>query len=245
MTLDYTRHYLKWHKNTPDHEKFVKNYYKDLLSPHLPKNKSGLIIDVGCGTGLALDFLKNTGYQSIEGFDTDAGQAKIAAERKLPVKHVDDSIAQLKEKGLVASCILCLDVLEHVPKNYQINFLRAIYYALKPGGRLILTVPNANSALASRWRYIDWTHEASFTEHSLDFVLFNAGFKAISVFPAEFNRRPKLFFLPVGGSRHWWAFRFFRLFRRLEMMAELGPEQGKKVPLSLNLLAVADKAQEG
>ena len=56
--------------------------------------------------------------------------------------------------------------------------------------------------------------------------------------------RPKWFFLPVGGSRHWWALKFFRLFRRLEVMAELGPDQGKKVPLSLNLLAVADKAGE-
>jgi hypothetical protein len=105
----------------------------------------------------------------------------------------------------------------------------------------VLTVPNANASLGMRWRYNDWTHTASFTEHSLDFVLFNAGFRKINVSPAEFVRRPKWYFLPIGGARHWWAFCFFRLFRRLEMMAELGPEQGRQVPLSLNLLAVADR----
>lgn len=243
MSLDYTRHYLKWDKNSPEHQRFVYAYHKNLLSPHLPQDKSGLIIDVGCGTGRTLDFLKSEGYQSIEGVDTDAGQVKIASDKQLPAKHVTDSSAYLKEKGAVASCVLCLDVLEHVPKTSQIDFLKAIFQVLKPTGQLILTVPNANSSLATRWRYIDWTHETSFTEHSLDFVLYNAGFKTINIFPAEFMRRPKLFFLPIAGSRHWWAFRFFRLFRRLEMMAELGPEQGKRVPLSLNLLAVANKIE--
>jgi len=123
-----------------------------------------------------------------------------------------------------------------------LDLLRSIHQSLKPGGRLILTVPNANSSLSARWRYIDWTHETSFTEHSLDFILSNAGFGQIDIRGSEFNRRPPLPFLPISGSRHWWAFCFFRLFRRLEMMAELGPDQGRKVPLSLNLLAIADKS---
>jgi SAM-dependent methyltransferase len=130
---------------------------------------------------------------------------------------------------------------EHVPKEFHLDLLRSIHQSLEPEGRLILTVPNANSSLAARWRYIDWTHETSFTEHSLDFVLSNAGFQKITIQPAEFLFRPRFFYLPISGSRHWWAFCFFRFFRRLEMMAELGPDQGRKIPLSLKLLAIADK----
>ena len=153
MNLDYTRHYLKWHKNTPGHQKFISSYYKNLLWPHLPEDKSEQIIDVGCGTGIAIGFLKALGYQSIVGFDADAGQAKIAIEKGLPVKHVTDTCAHLRGMGQVASCVLCLDVLEHIPKNIHLDFLRAIFDVIKPGGRLIMTVPNANSTLASRWRY--------------------------------------------------------------------------------------------
>jgi len=241
MKLDYTRHYLKWHKNTPAHRDFVANHYRNLLGSFLPKNSEAFIVDVGCGMWLALVFLKDSGFRNLEGVDTDSGQIKLTCEAGLPGKLVENTAKYLAKKKGSAECILCLDVLEHIPKAEQIQFLRGIYEALKPQGRLILTVPNANSSLGMRWRYIDWTHETSFTEPSLDFVLFHAGFRKITISPAEFVRRPKWFFLPVGGVRHWWAFCFFRLFRRLEMMAELGPEQGRQVPLSLNLLAVADR----
>lgn len=112
----------------------------------------------------------------------------------------------------------------------------------QPHPSLICTVPNASSTLASRWRYIDWTHHSSFTERSLDFLLFNGGFKTVQVLPVEFMVRPANWWLPVmSGARAWWAFRFFRFIRRLQMMAELGPEQGQAMPLSLNLMGVASK----
>jgi len=219
----------------------VATHYRKLLGSYLPENPEALIIDVGCGMGLALGFLKASGFKNIEGVDTDPGQIKLACDAGLPGRLVQDTTKYLAGKKGTAECILCLDVLEHIPKAEQIYFLRGIYEALKPKSRLLLTVPNANASIGMRWRYNDWTHSTSFTEHSLDFVLFHAGFKKIKICPAEFVRRPKWFFLPIGGGRHWWAFCFFRLLRRLEMMAELGPEQGRQVPLSLNLLAVADR----
>jgi len=115
---------------------------------------------------------------------------------------------------------------------------------LSAGGEFICTVPNANSAVSMRWQHNDWTHHSSFTEISLDFLLYNAGrFSDIRTYPAEFLQRPQKYWLPfLSGARHWWAFHFFRMWRRLEMMAELGPEQGRNIPLSLNLLSVAKKS---
>lgn len=241
MKIEYTQYYLKWHKNTASHRDFMLSYYRNLLGSLLPKDPDELIIDVGCGMGLALGFLKASGFKNIEGLDTDAGQIMLAREAGLPARLVEDTTKYLSEKKESARCVLLLDVLEHIPKAEQIPLLRGIFGVLKPQGRIIVTVPNANSSLGMRWRYNDWTHETSFTEHSLDFILIHAGFQKITVSPAEFVRRPSWYFLPVSGGRHWWAFCFFRLFRRLEMMAELGPEQGRQVPLSLNLLAVAER----
>ena len=113
--------------------------------------------------------------------------------------------------------------------------------ALADGGRLICTVPNANSSLAPRWRYIDWTHTSSFTEHSLDLLLYSAGLREIRILPGEVARTVPYPWIPRKASLTYFAWRFFRGMRRLELMAELGAAQARHIPLSLNLLAVASR----
>jgi hypothetical protein len=70
--------------------------------------------------------------------------------------------------------------------------------------------------------------------------LFNSDFSKISVFASQFGVRPKWIFLPRKSTLLRALFQFYRLWRRGEMIAELGPEQGRAIPLSLNLLVVAD-----
>lgn len=216
-------------------------HHQRLLKPHLPLNPASAVLDVGCGMGFALESLRQLGYHQLEGFDTDKNQVSLAQKVGLPVVWAENALSFLADRTGSKDLILCLDVLEHVPKEDQLAFASTIRQALKPGGRVILTVPNANSALASRWRYNDWTHETSFTEHSIDFLLFNAGFTNISVFAAEFHVRPNWLFIPRRSALLWALFRFYRLWRQGEMIAELGLEQGRSVPLSLNLLVVADR----
>jgi SAM-dependent methyltransferase len=219
----------------------MSSHHQRILKPHLPLNPDSAVLDVGCGMGFALESLRQLGYRHLEGFDTDNNQVALAQKGGLPVVWAENPLSFLAERAGSKDLILCLDVLEHVPKTGQLAFASAIRQALKPGGRLILTVPNASAALASRWRYIDWTHETSFTEHSIDFLLFNSGFSKISVFASEFGVRPKWIFLPRKSTFLWALFQFYRLWRRGEMIAELGPEQGRAIPLSLNLLVVADR----
>jgi len=239
--FNYTHYYLKWHTDSPEHRAAMAAHHHRLLKAHLPLNPASAVLDVGCGMGFALESLRQLGYHRLEGFDTDKNQVALAQKAGLPVMWAENPLSFLAERAGSKDLILCLDVLEHVPKRDQLAFASAIRQALKPGGRVIFSVPNANSALASRWRYNDWTHETSFTEHSIDFLLFNAGFSKISVLPSEFGVRPKWVFLPRKSTLLWALFRFYRLWRRGEMIAELGPEQGRSVPLSLNLLVVADR----
>ena len=241
MKIDYTRYYLKWHSDTPEHQADTTTFYKRILGEHLPEDRTAKILDVGCGMGFALWTLHELGYSSISGVDCDVGQVASCQRKGLNVALVEDTVDFLSARPFTFHTILALDVIEHVPVNQQLAFVHAIATALLPEGKLICTVPNANSAIAERWRYNDWTHHSSFTEHSLDFLLYNGGLDEIVISEVEALVRPRYWWLPVSGGRHWWAFRFFRLWRRLEMMAELGPQQGRAVPLTLNLLAVAKK----
>jgi SAM-dependent methyltransferase len=248
--LDYTRHYQKWHSDEPEHIRRMIGYFCNLIGNSLPKNKDASILDIGCGMGFAILAAQSLGYTNVEGIEVDNGQVESCITKGLKVQLVSDTINFLTQKDQSYDCIILLDVLEHVKHEEQLSLLKAAYNTLKDSGILICTVPNANSALASRWRYIDWTHHASFTEHSLDFVLYNAGFNEIKILPTEFFYRPSgsyfswLFSFKKAQIKqhvHWVIFSLFRKKQRLQMIAELGWEQGRNVPLSLNLKAIAKK----
>ena len=248
--IDYTRYYQKWHSDTPEHIQSMKGYFQGLLTTFLPTNKDIRILEVGCGMGFAMLALQDLGYVNVEGIDIDRGQVESCLKKGLDVLHVEDSVTYLNSHVNQYDLIISLDVIEHIPHKQQLNFVRAICQALKQSGQIICTVPNANSGLASRWRYNDWTHYTSFTEHSLDFLLYNSGFQTIEVFPTEFFHPPGLrsfFGRAIFRSYfwktilHWCIFLFVRGLRRMEMIGELGWGQGSDIPLSLNLLASASK----
>lgn len=235
--IDYSRHYGKWHSNRPEHiEKMVK-MYTDKMLPSFPPDKTLRILDIGCGMGFLLLALKRAGYNNISGIDVDEAQVKACVANGLNVLLIPDSAAYLQEKSGQFDVICAFDVLEHVPPSAQISFCRAILQGLSPAGEFILTVPNANSFLAMRNRYIDYTHHVVFTEESLDFVLYNAGFRQIAIHPLDY-----VIFLPtIKSALHRLLLGYFRFHRRLEMMAELGTTAGKTVPLTFNLIGKAKR----
>jgi SAM-dependent methyltransferase len=239
--LDYNYHYKKWHSNSQEAIDREVNFYASLLRPYINNIKHRSLLDVGCGTGLALLAAKKLGVADVCGVDIDPLQSQTAQSRGLDVVCAEDTVDFLDKNRSQFDIILCMDVIEHIECSLQLPFTQAIYRKIKPGGDFLCTVPNANSSLASRWRYNDWTHRSSFTEHSLEFLLQMAGFQKPRVVEMDFMNRPRCTWLPIRGARHWWALKFFRAFRRLEAMAELGPAQGRAIPLSLNLLAVTER----
>lgn len=240
MKIDYAYHYRKFNSGSAENLQQVAGYYQRVLGPYLPSDKSVPVLDIGCGMGLALLALRQFGFRNLQGIDSDDGQVAACRAAGLDVTRTEDSTAFMNVHAGEFGLILALDLLEHIPPAEQINFVAGIATALRPGGTFLASTPNASSILASRFRHLDWTHQTAFTEHSLDFLLHTCGFHGIKVFELDYNSQPALWWLPGRAGRHWWAFRFFRLWRRLEMMAELGPS-GRRVPLSPNLLAVATK----
>jgi 2-polyprenyl-3-methyl-5-hydroxy-6-metoxy-1,4-benzoquinol methylase len=249
-TVDYADHYAAVNDLSAGRYEAAVAWYRRLLADvlcDLPLDAA--ILDVGCGAGLLLHALRASGFTTVSGIDPSASLCAIAQARGLPVRcepegFVETASARSQDRYDV---IFLLDVLEHIPVIRHMAFLRGLHGLLRPAGRLVVSVPNANSALAARWRYIDWTHETAFTEHSLRFVLTSSGFRDVRLLVHEFFARPRLPFLIRRSVLHWWLHRLMRGFRRLQVVGELGA-QGWSVPLSLNLLAVAtrdDSVAEG
>lgn len=240
MNRDYARHYARFHPDTPEHDANLRALLLRWLGPHLPADRNVAVLDVGCGRGYALHLLRELGFTNLAGIDSDAGQVAFARQRGLPVTLVPDTIGFLRTGGPRHGLILLMDVLEHIPLAQQADFLDAVCAGLAPGGRLIVTVPNAGSPLGAYWRYVDLTHSTAFTVPSLDHVLHQAGLACESIASVEFIVRPRyLFWLPTARARRWWCLAIGRLLWRVIYRGELGPEQGRHTPLGPNLLAVA------
>jgi 2-polyprenyl-3-methyl-5-hydroxy-6-metoxy-1,4-benzoquinol methylase len=240
MNWDYSRHYARRHPDTPEHDANLRSILLQNLGPHLPPDKDVAVLDVGCGRGYALEWLQSLGYRNLIGIDPDAGQIRFAEARGLRVQRTDDSHSFLDARPGCYDVVLMMDVLEHVPIAAQPALLSAINIALRPGGRLICTVPNAASPLADYWRFVDYTHETLFTNESLEFLLTETGFEAKEILPMEFISRPRLLLWPPSKrTLRWWILTLSRLPTRIAFLGEVGWGEGWRIPLSPNLLATA------
>lgn len=242
MTGDYSQQYARFHPDDPGHRNGLTLLHRRMLQPHLPADRRVPILDVGCGRGYALEDLRDLGYTHLAGIDPDPGQVAHALARGLDVQQVGPTEEFLASKRGQYAAILLMDVLEHVPRDRQPGFLRVIGESLRPGGRLICTVPNAASGIAAYWLYNDATHQHSFTPDSLSFLLGSAGFPRVVVRDIEFVLRPRwLFWFPSPRTLRWWMLQLSRCRRRMELIGELGWERGRHLALTPNLLAIADR----
>ena len=124
----------------------------------LPAAPSAAILDVGCGGGQMLQVLKNLGFTAAQGVDGSEQQVQRAQASGLEVRQ-GDAIAALRESVGRWDLILAIDILEHLKKDEALEFLIAAHAALKPGGRLILQMPNPDARAGMKVRYGDLTHE--------------------------------------------------------------------------------------
>ncbi|WP_440989456.1 class I SAM-dependent methyltransferase [Haloarchaeobius baliensis] len=150
------------------------------------------VVDIGCGDGRFLRELHDA-YPAVESLGVDYSERSIAmAEGMNP--HLDYEARNILEEELdreydVATCI---EVLEHIPPDDCPAFVAAIVDTLAPDGRLVLTVPHVNKAVADK-------HYQHFDAERLRSLL-DPHFSDIEFVP--FDRQSKLFTvleLALGG----------------------------------------------
>lgn len=123
----------------------------------------GLVVDVGCGAQPYRGLVPaGTRYQGIDTLD-----AKAHFDYEVPDTKYYSGDRWPIEDGTV-DLLLCSEVLEHVLDTAV--FLREAFRCLRPGGRLVLTVP-----FAARWHYIPYDYWR-FTPSGLAHHLVRAGF---------------------------------------------------------------------
>lgn len=99
--------------------------------------RDGRLLEIGCGTGHNLAMLSEFGH--IDALEVDA-VARSIAEKRLGRAILDAPLPELQGVAEGAySLIAALDVIEHIPDDS--GALASIARRLKPGGKLVMTVP--------------------------------------------------------------------------------------------------------
>ena len=147
------------------------------------------VLDVGCGTGSVSRIIADTRRAQIIGIEPDSCRAAAARARGLEVHEqlFTDAILQELEAFDV---IVFADVLEHVADPS--SFLQLAQRALRPGGRVIASVPNVAhwsvrvDLLRGRFDYQpfgirDATHLRWFTAETIRLLFESSGFRVVSL----------------------------------------------------------------
>lgn len=105
-------------------------------------SKNSSIVDIGCGEGLIVKEFYKKGY-TIRGIDNSYKSKYVERGNITSLLLHDNSV----------NVIICLDVLEHLSFEEQGLAVKEFLRVLKPGGKVILSVPNL-AHIASRISFL-------------------------------------------------------------------------------------------
>lgn len=175
-----------------------------------------LWLDAGCGTGTLARWLVTRGC-SVLGVDAAAEMVSAATQAtnalncsdRLSFVHIN-TIARLALDDNLLDGILCSSVLEYVPDPNAC--LHEFARVLKPGGLLLVSIPNRNSLvrrmqiachqlgnrLGQKWaKFLDFSRN-QYSRHEFERALMHAGFRGPRFVPFG-SPLPRL----AQRSRHW------------------------------------------
>lgn len=157
----------------------------DFFTPYLKKNAH--VLDVGCGNGRLLNYLRPFSFQSYFGIDPAARLLKKARAQH-PSRFIHFRVGDffdIPKMSRSFDAIFCIAVLHHVPsRERQIQALRNLLPLMTQNGLLYLSVWNLY-----RWRYFRY--------------FLKAFFASIATFGDRF---PKDLFVPWGKQNRRWRY---------------------------------------
>jgi SAM-dependent methyltransferase len=123
-----------------------------LLRDELSGLEPGIALDVGCGTGVFSAFLAEHGWK-VEAIDPSARMLDAAnrhvterlGRKRDAVSLQKMGLEDLSYKPESFDLILCLSTVEYVDDD--VGALRTLAQLLRPGGRLVISVPNRRSVV--------------------------------------------------------------------------------------------------
>ena len=140
------------------------------------------VLDIGCATGMTLNYFKNEGYDTY-GIEICSSSAEYARKNYNLIVY-EKSLIDIGFESDFFSFIHFSHVIEHVPNPAET--LKEVYRILAKGGYLAITTPNADGIFAkkykSKWRAVMPQHLWLFSKKTLSQYMKDIGFNIIKDF---------------------------------------------------------------
>lgn len=163
-----------------------------LIKRHFPADRTASILDLGCGHGTLIYFLRQAGYLNVVGVDVSPEQAAEAARLGIKGIREGDLLEALQNlPDHSQDVVIVFDVIEHFTKDELLPFVGAI-------------------------RYGDMTHELAFTRVSLAQLLLSSGLFRVEC--RESGPIP----VGIKSTARWVLWHGIRLLLRVWTAAETG-----------------------
>ena len=161
----------------------------DAIETRSGHNK-GTLLDIGCGYGFFLALARQRGWQ-VCGIEPCGHARAHAASNSLEVDSGDLFARAYKDETF--DVVTLFYVLEHLP--YPLKYLKEINRILKPGGLVLVRVPNTTPLVKflkilgiPNKLYDTPSHLSDFSPSTIALALEKTGFKEIQTFPGGATR---------------------------------------------------------
>lgn len=206
-----------------------------IIKKYFPENRMVSVLDLGCGHGALVYFLREAGYINILGVDVSPEQVAEAFRLGIEGIREGDLLETLRSlEDHSQDVVIAFDVIEHFTKTELLPFIDEVMRVLKPGGRWLIHAPNGESPFVGTIRYGDITHEQAFTRASLGQLLLSSGFSRLEC--RESGPVPA----GIKSAVRWLLWRCICLFLRIWCAAETG-DLGRDAIYTRNFFAIAYK----
>ncbi len=160
-------------------------YYRANYLPRMPADKQARILVISCGPGYLVKMLRDCGYSSVLGIDSDTAKVDVARRHQLPCE-VARAFEFLADKQGEYDVIIPEQELNHLTLDETVEFLSLCRQALRPDGRVIVYAMNAaNPMVGSENLSHNIDHFYLVTEYSLGQILQLAGFQQVQPFALQ------------------------------------------------------------
>ena len=133
MTDYYRINYQAYHKRT--FQLNPASFLKPLVKV-LPRGSK--VIDVGCGSGRDLQWLKRRGYRTV-GLERAVKLADLA-QQMVGCEIIRADFESFDFSSLKVDAVLLIGALVHLPHQKMPAVLKNIMKAIRPGGRILMTM---------------------------------------------------------------------------------------------------------
>ena len=166
----YAKHFQAYHKKTfsIDPSSFLEPL-KNTLEPGCR------ILDIGCGSGRDMLWLKNHGF-TVSGFERSAGSAELARQNT-GCEVIEGDFEAFDFTKLGSDAILFAGSLVHVPHEKLPAVLEKATAGLKPGGTMLITLKKGHGkALDNHGRVFYYWQESD-----LEVIFTDLGFFVLNL----------------------------------------------------------------